>query len=745
MITSGGTTTLGLYDFKIGIEQFGQTGYWVQKANGYPINKRIMLTNGDIVKSTIDGNTNNPNVDMTGWELPQARDIFDESGENQQEVNNSITKDSSLYMVSGFPNNNADQVLSFLQFNKMMAKFQPNSEISIEKPIVVDLTGAKSTEIDLQGATLNFKTGGRLTFRGKTTPYLTTTATTDLRRGGTYFQVASVAGIEKGDLIVVKSPVVITTAAKLTQTYIVQGIDVANRYIYVMACIVGDMRADQITAQGLTGNITVECYKVADRIKVTNGKITSLNRDDESTALYFDGFYHIDCTGLTPDKTNRTSISAAFFGFWDIDKCLVIDPGYVENDQGYNSIPSNPSGLGFGYGFLANNGFCARFFNNHVVAGWHGFDAAGGVTFAIAMNNTIYKGAFGISTHEGQWSLIVQGNTVLGGHAVTCRSFELTFKDNIGRGIRSRFIIGSRRMQSLVIDNNDVELSNQRDGNWVYFDGAYPESCFSLDEPVAKVSRNTVRGLSGVSSRLSVWKNLDLLDNDFGFGNNSFITFDALDNTGVLNMGRNKSSGVVQQFPYGISGSFGEVNIFEMDDHTTTTLGGSSLIQFSGALPKVNLINNKVRNKNSTVRNLNNSVINFENVIGNMDFNNVVIDNASNNTVQRYFNNLTKNPIPTNNVVNYVNQRGNLLLDKQYQASKTHDWASVAAGATTSTTITLTGAVLGDAVVASMNIALNGLRPWAEVTATNVVTFYLHNPTAAAVDLPSGTLTVKLI
>jgi len=67
MISNGGTSTLGLYDFKIGIEQFGQTGYWVQKANGYPINKRIMLANGDIVKSNVDGNTVDPNVDMDGW------------------------------------------------------------------------------------------------------------------------------------------------------------------------------------------------------------------------------------------------------------------------------------------------------------------------------------------------------------------------------------------------------------------------------------------------------------------------------------------------------------------------------------------------------------------------------------------------------------------------------------------------------------------------------------------------------
>lgn len=76
MISNSGTSTLGLYDFKIGIEQFGQTGYWVQKANGYPINKRIMLANGDIVKSTVDGNVNDPNVDMTGWVNPEAEQLI---------------------------------------------------------------------------------------------------------------------------------------------------------------------------------------------------------------------------------------------------------------------------------------------------------------------------------------------------------------------------------------------------------------------------------------------------------------------------------------------------------------------------------------------------------------------------------------------------------------------------------------------------------------------------------------------
>ena len=68
MITSGGTTTLGLYDFKRQLDAFGGVDYFRPNlAGGYLLNARVMLANGDIVKSTVDGNTNDPNVDMTGW------------------------------------------------------------------------------------------------------------------------------------------------------------------------------------------------------------------------------------------------------------------------------------------------------------------------------------------------------------------------------------------------------------------------------------------------------------------------------------------------------------------------------------------------------------------------------------------------------------------------------------------------------------------------------------------------------
>ena len=34
---------------------------------GYPLNASLMLSNGDIVQSTIANNVNNPNLDMSGW------------------------------------------------------------------------------------------------------------------------------------------------------------------------------------------------------------------------------------------------------------------------------------------------------------------------------------------------------------------------------------------------------------------------------------------------------------------------------------------------------------------------------------------------------------------------------------------------------------------------------------------------------------------------------------------------------
>lgn len=55
---------------------------------GYPLNARIALDNGDIVRSTIASNTNDPNVDMTGWvNIDSASLIVDDAGGKVASVN----------------------------------------------------------------------------------------------------------------------------------------------------------------------------------------------------------------------------------------------------------------------------------------------------------------------------------------------------------------------------------------------------------------------------------------------------------------------------------------------------------------------------------------------------------------------------------------------------------------------------------------------------------------------------------
>lgn len=74
-----------------GVNDLGGVDYYPSIVRAFPLNGEVRLNNGDIVKSEIQNNTNNPNLNMTGWvKTNKATQIFDENGESVQEVNNDI-------------------------------------------------------------------------------------------------------------------------------------------------------------------------------------------------------------------------------------------------------------------------------------------------------------------------------------------------------------------------------------------------------------------------------------------------------------------------------------------------------------------------------------------------------------------------------------------------------------------------------------------------------------------------------
>lgn len=77
-------------------------------------------------------------------------------------------------------------------------------------------------------------------------------------------------------------------------------------------------------------------------------------------------------------------------------------------------------------------------------------------------------------------------------------------------------------------------------------------------------------------------------------------------------------------------------------------------------------------------------------------------------------------------------------------SSATWNPPNLASGASTSTTITVTGAVLGNFVQPSFSLDLQGMQLTGNVSSANTVTAVLSNLTGGSIDLASGTLKARV-
>lgn len=76
------------------------------------------------------------------------------------------------------------------------------------------------------------------------------------------------------------------------------------------------------------------------------------------------------------------------------------------------------------------------------------------------------------------------------------------------------------------------------------------------------------------------------------------------------------------------------------------------------------------------------------------------------------------------------------------RGSATYDTASLNDGAGATTTITVTGAALGDYVAVSLGVDLQGITVTAYVSATDTVAIRIQNESGGTLDLASTTISV---
>lgn len=97
----------------------------------------------------------------------------------------------------------------------------------------------------------------------------------------------------------------------------------------------------------------------------------------------------------------------------------------------------------------------------------------------------------------------------------------------------------------------------------------------------------------------------------------------------------------------------------------------------------------------------------------------------------------------SNTDIEVIRPKGGLIALNN--GSKSFDPSSLADGAGETTTVTCTGAALGDYAIASFSLDLQGITMTAWVSSANTVSVRFQNETGAPVDLSSGTLRVKAI
>lgn len=88
---------------------------------------------------------------------------------------------------------------------------------------------------------------------------------------------------------------------------------------------------------------------------------------------------------------------------------------------------------------------------------------------------------------------------------------------------------------------------------------------------------------------------------------------------------------------------------------------------------------------------------------------------------------------------------GSVAIGKILSGSATFDPASLADGAGETTTVTVTGAALGDFALASFSLTTSGITITAWVSATNTVSVRFQNESGGVLDIASGTLKALVI
>ena len=311
----------------------------------YNSNERVVLANGDIVKSTIDGNTNDPNVNMTGWvNDAELQRIHNKSSATltdyllPAEIANSTTTDLSAKLQAI----NDENVISKLRV--------PSGVWYINSPVVFNRDFSWDFDPD---AFFKFGINGSITFCGYAT--LIGKPTSNISNDTRVINLVTGINLSPFDLICIYNPTDGSFTPQRTNYR-------AGEYMKVATVIAGAITTFGKTYENYDASV-VDIYKI-NPIHIDFNRFNILAENTAASNPVIFSF----CEGL--DISNYYNYGSATAGLY-LDRCYDVTVS--------SSSPKNNSALvGLNYGVSLANCQNVRLYGITPLAARHGVAVGGG-------------------------------------------------------------------------------------------------------------------------------------------------------------------------------------------------------------------------------------------------------------------------------------------------------------------------------------------------------------------------------
>jgi hypothetical protein len=304
--------------------------------------------------------------------------------------------------------------------------------------------------------------------------YKTTTLEADIFRDDPFIPVGNVDGVEKNDLIEIKTGL-FAVGVEVIQVYLVNELPVFhphwnNHYlkwgdpdvkwgrennVYIEGSVYCDVTQDQRDEQNPNAVPSVRFFRLDKPLVIRNLNM----KIEDPTILNSRAIEVSGCVNATFENCNfsgncRNQTQTNYCGYVNAINCTYQDTGYCDRNTPSENLPWAPQGDSFGYGLITSATFRVQMIGCVGMRGWGMYDGSQGTMLAVIRNCVGLRNGYTIGGHQSAYRLVIDGCVLEGNEGLSVARYQYVAITNCQlRGIVNNGIRYGGN-QELYIHNN---------------------------------------------------------------------------------------------------------------------------------------------------------------------------------------------------------------------------------------------------------------------------------------------------